>query len=162
MAEVEGFLTGQRPTNSAQASTRTTMFTDIVASTKQLAALGDRAWTELLQRHDELSTDVLERFGGRCVKTTGDGLLAELPDPIPPSSVPKCLSPSSAASACSSASGYMWGLVNFTVTTSSASPSTSRHGSWPRLNREKYWYLKRYMEGYSRVMMDSPSAACHT
>jgi class 3 adenylate cyclase len=81
MAEVEGFLTGQRPTSSAQASTRTIMFTDIVASTEQLAALGDRAWTELLQRHDELSTDVLERFGGRCVKTTGDGLLAELPGP---------------------------------------------------------------------------------
>jgi len=57
------------------------MFTDIVASTERLAALGDRAWTELLRRHDELSTDVLERFGGRCVKTTGDGLLAELPRP---------------------------------------------------------------------------------
>jgi class 3 adenylate cyclase len=81
MAEVEGFLTGQRPTKSAQASTRTIMFTDIVASTQQLAAVGDKVWTELLQRHDELSTDVLERFGGRCVKSTGDGLLAELPGP---------------------------------------------------------------------------------
>jgi class 3 adenylate cyclase/pimeloyl-ACP methyl ester carboxylesterase len=82
MAEVEGFLTGQRPTRSIQASTRTIMFTDIVASTQQLAALGDRTWTELLQRHDEISIDVLERFGGRCVKSTGDGLLAELPGPV--------------------------------------------------------------------------------
>lgn len=81
MAEVEGFLTGQRPTRSIQASTRTIMFTDIVASTQQLAALGDKAWTELLERHDEISVDVLERFGGRCVKSTGDGLLAELPGP---------------------------------------------------------------------------------
>jgi class 3 adenylate cyclase len=57
------------------------MFTDIVASTQQLATLGDKAWTELLERHDEISVDVLERFGGRCVKSTGDGLLAELPGP---------------------------------------------------------------------------------
>jgi class 3 adenylate cyclase len=81
MAEVEGFLTGRRPTKSTQAATRTIMFTDIVASTRQLAALGDSAWTELLGRHDEISTDVLERFGGRCVKSIGDGLLAELPGP---------------------------------------------------------------------------------
>lgn len=70
---------GQRPTRSIQASTRTIMFTDIVASTQHLAALGDKAWTELLERHDEISVDVLEQFGGRCVKSTGDGLLAELP-----------------------------------------------------------------------------------
>jgi class 3 adenylate cyclase len=81
MAEVEGFLTGQRPTESTEASIRTIMFTDIVASTQQLAALGDKAWTELLQRHDEIGADVVERFGGRCVKGTGDGLLAELPAP---------------------------------------------------------------------------------
>ena len=81
MAEVEGFLTGQRPTRSTQASTPTIMFTDIVASTQQLVTVGDRAWTELLQKHDEISIDVLERFGGRCVKSTGDGLLAELPGP---------------------------------------------------------------------------------
>lgn len=81
MAEVEGFLTGQRPTRSTGGSIRTIMFTDIVASTQQLAALGDRAWAELLQRHDEIGTNVVERFGGRCVKGTGDGLLAELLDP---------------------------------------------------------------------------------
>jgi len=81
MAEVESFVTGQRPTRSTGGSIRTIMFTDIVASTQQLAALGDRAWTDLLQRHDDISTDVVERFGGRCIKGTGDGLLAELPAP---------------------------------------------------------------------------------
>jgi class 3 adenylate cyclase len=80
-AEVEHFLTGRRPTGYTRATTRTIMFTDIVASTPQLAALGDRAWKTLLEKHDEVSDDVLERFGGRCVKTTGDGLLADLPTP---------------------------------------------------------------------------------
>jgi class 3 adenylate cyclase len=54
----------------------TLMFTDIVGSTKLAAELGDRAWRELLGRHDRGVRNVLDRHRGREVKTTGDGFLA--------------------------------------------------------------------------------------
>ncbi|HEX6132137.1 MAG TPA: adenylate/guanylate cyclase domain-containing protein [Actinomycetota bacterium] len=52
------------------------MFSDIVASTERAAAVGDRRWRELLDRHDALIRRELERYGGREVKSTGDGFLA--------------------------------------------------------------------------------------
>jgi len=54
----------------------TVMFSDIVASTERAAAVGDRRWRELLDRHDALIRRELERYGGREVKSTGDGFLA--------------------------------------------------------------------------------------
>lgn len=38
--------------------------------------LGDSRWRELLSSHFEAARAELERFGGRAVKTTGDGMLA--------------------------------------------------------------------------------------
>lgn len=52
------------------------MFTDIVDSTAKAVALGDTAWTELLQRHNMMMRDVLDTYGGEEVKTTGDGFLS--------------------------------------------------------------------------------------
>ena len=43
--------------------------------------LGDVAWRELLSRHFEAVRAQMERFGGREVKTTGDGLLATFAGP---------------------------------------------------------------------------------
>jgi DNA-binding NarL/FixJ family response regulator len=54
----------------------TVMFSDIVSSTERAAAIGDRRWRELLDRHDALIREELARHGGREVKTTGDGFLA--------------------------------------------------------------------------------------
>jgi class 3 adenylate cyclase len=54
----------------------TVMFSDIVSSTERAAAIGDRRWRELLDRHDALVREELARHGGREVKTTGDGFLA--------------------------------------------------------------------------------------
>jgi class 3 adenylate cyclase len=54
----------------------TLLFTDIVGSTERLAELGDAAWRQLLERHNRLVRQELERFGGHEVKTTGDGFLA--------------------------------------------------------------------------------------
>jgi class 3 adenylate cyclase len=54
----------------------TVLFTDIVDSTRQAARMGDRAWTELLDRHNEAVRRELRRFGGREIKTTGDGFVA--------------------------------------------------------------------------------------
>jgi class 3 adenylate cyclase len=57
------------------------MFTDIVGSTEHAARLGDRAWRELLARHDELSRAQLDRHRGRPVKSLGDGFLATFDGP---------------------------------------------------------------------------------
>lgn len=54
----------------------TLLFTDLVDSTSIASELGDARWRELLSRHLEAARIELGRFGGREVKTTGDGLLA--------------------------------------------------------------------------------------
>ncbi len=59
----------------------TLLFTDLVDSTEIAAGLGDARWRELLSRHFEAARAELERFGGREVKTTGDGLLATFEGP---------------------------------------------------------------------------------
>ena len=59
----------------------TILFTDIVASTSRLADVGDRRWRQLLDEHDRLGADLVERFRGRVVKRTGDGLLAVFDGP---------------------------------------------------------------------------------
>ena len=55
---------------------RTVLFTDIVGSTDRAVRMGDRRWSELLDRHDRLAASTVGRFGGAIVKHTGDGLLA--------------------------------------------------------------------------------------
>jgi class 3 adenylate cyclase len=54
----------------------TLLFTDIVGSTELASRMGDRAWRELLGRHNQEVRNVLDRHRGREVKTTGDGFLA--------------------------------------------------------------------------------------
>jgi UDP-N-acetylmuramoylalanine--D-glutamate ligase len=54
----------------------TVLFTDIVGSTERARLLGDHAWKELLDRHYAVARDQLDRFRGRQVVATGDGLLA--------------------------------------------------------------------------------------
>ena len=59
----------------------TVLFTDIVSSTEKAADLGDRRWSELLDRHDSMVRTELDRWKGREVKTTGDGFLATFDGP---------------------------------------------------------------------------------
>jgi class 3 adenylate cyclase/dihydrofolate reductase len=59
----------------------TVLFTDIVGSTEQAAALGDQGWRRLLDRHDRLARAEVERCRGRFVKSTGDGILATFDAP---------------------------------------------------------------------------------
>jgi class 3 adenylate cyclase len=59
----------------------TLLFTDLVDSTAAVARLGDLRWRELLSSHFAAARSALDRFGGREVKTTGDGLLATFDGP---------------------------------------------------------------------------------
>jgi class 3 adenylate cyclase len=79
--EIEEFLTGARREREPDRVLATVLFTDIVDSTKTAVELGDARWRELLDRHEATVQDVLARFGGRAVKTTGDGFLATFDGP---------------------------------------------------------------------------------
>lgn len=79
--EVEEFLTGTRAAVEADRVLATVLFTDIVRSTDRAAELGDRQYRQLLDAHDELVPRELDRFRGRLVKTTGDGVLATFDGP---------------------------------------------------------------------------------
>jgi class 3 adenylate cyclase len=79
--EVEEFLTGRRPAPDAHRVLATVMFTDIVSSTERAAVAGDRRWAELLARHNETVRRQFQHWGGREIKTTGDGFLATFDGP---------------------------------------------------------------------------------
>jgi class 3 adenylate cyclase len=81
LEEVEEFLTGVRRGREADRVLATVMFTDIVGSTERASHSGDREWRMTLQEHDRLVAQQLERFRGRAVKTTGDGVLATFDGP---------------------------------------------------------------------------------
>ncbi|HXB14649.1 MAG TPA: adenylate/guanylate cyclase domain-containing protein [Solirubrobacteraceae bacterium] len=74
--EVEEFLTGGRRGADVERDLLTVMFTDIVDATARAASLGDGRWRDLLAHHDAVVREQLVRFGGREVKTVGDGFLA--------------------------------------------------------------------------------------
>ena len=79
---IEEFLTGVRRSGERPGRVlATVLFTDIVSSTEQAERLGDRRWRELLDTHDQLVGRLVERWGGRLVKTTGDGVLATFDGP---------------------------------------------------------------------------------
>jgi class 3 adenylate cyclase len=81
LAAIEEFLTGARSALDVDRVLATVLFTDIVGSTTRAADLGDKRWRELLDRHDDITRSLVERFGGRVVKTTGDGALATFDSP---------------------------------------------------------------------------------
>jgi class 3 adenylate cyclase len=74
--EIEEFLTGVRHDPEPDRTLVAVLFTDIVASTERIVEIGERGWRDLLDRHDAATRQQLERFGGREIKTTGDGMLA--------------------------------------------------------------------------------------
>jgi class 3 adenylate cyclase len=59
----------------------TVLFTDLVGSTERAAALGDRAWRELVERHHTVIRGLLARYRGTEVDTAGDGFFATFDGP---------------------------------------------------------------------------------
>ncbi len=80
-AAIEEFLTGKHGGDRSQRKLATVLFTDIVGSTDRAVELGDRRWRRLLDDHDEVVRERVDRFGGHLVKTTGDGALATFDGP---------------------------------------------------------------------------------
>ncbi len=78
---IEEFVTGRPAAREPDRVLATVVFTDIVDSTKHLTALGDSGWREVLDRHDALVERSLERYRGRKVNPTGDGMLAVFDGP---------------------------------------------------------------------------------
>jgi class 3 adenylate cyclase len=79
--EIEEFLTGVRPAPPTERVLATVLFTDIVGSSQRASEIGDRAWRTLLDAHDAIVRAHLERYRGREIKTTGDGVLATFDAP---------------------------------------------------------------------------------
>ena len=79
--EIQHFLTGVRRPAVSDRVLATVLFTDIVGSTERAAALGDRAWRPLLERHDAVVREEVDRHRGRFVKSLGDGALAVFDGP---------------------------------------------------------------------------------
>lgn len=52
------------------------LYTDIVDSTAQANRLGEQHWREVIGQHNERAQAVVDRYHGRVVKFTGDGMLA--------------------------------------------------------------------------------------
>lgn len=78
LAVIERWLTGSS-TTALPVSDRvlaTVLFTDIVGSTALAARMGDREWTSILDRHDDVARRAVARFRGEWIKSTGDGVLA--------------------------------------------------------------------------------------
>ena len=59
----------------------TVLFTDVVASTEHAARLGDRRWTELLERYLDRSGAITTKQGGVELTSAGDGLVARFDTP---------------------------------------------------------------------------------
>lgn len=54
----------------------TVLFTDIVGSTEQLSSSTDDHWRHQLDAHDKVVDWLLEKYGGKRAKHTGDGIFA--------------------------------------------------------------------------------------
>jgi class 3 adenylate cyclase len=79
--EIEEFLTGVRTGPRLERVLTTVLFTDLVDSTAHASRVGDLRWHALLDRHDEIVAQEVDRFQGRGIKSTGDGVLASFDGP---------------------------------------------------------------------------------
>jgi class 3 adenylate cyclase len=78
---VEAFLSGHRPARAGNRMLATVLFVDIVDSTRQVIARGDRKWAAALSSFHDAAAAEVERCSGRRVNTMGDGLVATFDGP---------------------------------------------------------------------------------
>jgi class 3 adenylate cyclase len=78
---LSAFLTGDRPGPEPDRVLATVLFTDIVDSTGRAADMGDGRWRQLLDTHDRVVGEQLDRYAGQEINTTGDGFVATFEGP---------------------------------------------------------------------------------
>jgi class 3 adenylate cyclase len=76
LAEIQEFLTGERPVIEADRVLATVLFVDIVQSTQRATAIGDSRWRDLVNHYQQQVGKEVARFRGRVVNTAGDGVFA--------------------------------------------------------------------------------------
>lgn len=83
LGDIEEFVTGHRENSSSELERvlATVLFTDIVDSTRSAADMGDQRWRVMLDSHDHLARQIVEKHRGSFVKSTGDGILARFDGP---------------------------------------------------------------------------------
>jgi class 3 adenylate cyclase len=83
VGDIQEFVTGERESSSfdLERVLATVLFTDIVDSTRSAAAMGDQQWSRLLESHDQMTRQLVEKHRGNLVKSTGDGILATFDGP---------------------------------------------------------------------------------
>jgi class 3 adenylate cyclase len=78
---IAAFLTGSASPVAIDRVLTTILFSDIVASTPQLADVGDDAWRRVLDGHDRVVREQIRVYRGREVNTTGDGFVISFDGP---------------------------------------------------------------------------------
>jgi class 3 adenylate cyclase len=83
LGEIEEFVTGHREGSppDLERVLATVLFTDIVDSTRSAAEMGDQTWRRLLDSHDQIAKQMVDKHRGNLIKTTGDGILATFDGP---------------------------------------------------------------------------------
>jgi class 3 adenylate cyclase len=80
---IEEFITGAQPTRrgTLDRMLATVVFTDLVQSTANAAAMGDSEWKTTLESHDRIVRAIIDQYRGEFIKSTGDGVLAVFDGP---------------------------------------------------------------------------------
>jgi len=81
LADIQEFVTGERPMASSDRILATVLFLDVAGSTERAAELGDAAWRNLLNSYYAIVRKELARFRGMETNTSGDGFLATFDGP---------------------------------------------------------------------------------
>jgi class 3 adenylate cyclase len=79
--EIERFLASPHKAVVRDRVLATVLFTDLVASTERIAALGDRTWRKVLENHHRAVRRELAFFGGVEIDTAGDGFFCRFDGP---------------------------------------------------------------------------------
>ncbi len=79
--ETRTFVDDARPDQVPDSVLATVLFTDLVGSTERAAALGDRAWRDLLTHHHKDVRRELAHFRGEEVDSAGDGFFCRFDGP---------------------------------------------------------------------------------
>jgi class 3 adenylate cyclase len=76
LADIQLFLTGERPDDTSDRRLAATLFVDVVSSTVTLVSGGDRAWKNTLTAYYNIVRKEITRYRGEEFTVAGDGVVA--------------------------------------------------------------------------------------